>query len=243
MFEKRIIHARKKMREMRLAARNALANAGTLTFKPVSSAKWTDISRTWKGTVLVQIEHDNIKNCTPEMLCWWFHNLSRTTTWNGKDFNGSEVTFNHLWHHRDHVQVTPLTNASDGKINHGFLEGCNSRIDERFNEFHFHVNTVMHTIKLDNHEFTFLITMGGIPFGHITHLYEQETDGSSFYAETELGSQIPVIGWLFNWIVLPFIYNKKTAENWVRHNIEETGRTEDILPILYEHYKDDPDFA
>lgn len=239
MFEKKMVHADKTLRMMRLRARNVLERAGTPEFKPASSAKWTDVSRSWKGTVLVQIEHDDIKNCTPEMICWWFHNLSRTTTWNGVDFTGPEVTFYHLWHHRDHVQVTPLTDAPDGTKNHGFLEGCNSKIEERFNEFHFHVNTVMHTVTLNNEEFTFHITVGGVPVGHITHLYQKTEQGSSFYAETELGLQVPVVGWLFNWLILPFLYNKKDAENWVRHNVEETGRTEDILPVLYKHYHEE----
>ena len=30
--------------------------------------------------------------------------------------------------------------------------------------------------------------------------------------------------------------NKKTAWNWIAHNVEETGRTEDVLPILYAKY-------
>ncbi|MDO4198740.1 MAG: hypothetical protein Q4D13_07110 [Erysipelotrichaceae bacterium] len=235
---KKIVHTNQKLRTMRLHARSTLKKAGTLEFKPVTSAKWTDISRGWDGRVLVQIEHDDVKNCTPEMICWWFHHLSETTTWNGKDFSGPEVTFNHLWHHRDHEYVIPLTNAADGTINHGFLEGCDSKIQERFNEYHFHVDTVMHTTKLDASEFTFDIMFAGLKAGHITHLYEAVDGGSSFYAETQIGFDFPVLGWLFNWLILPFIYNKKTAEHWVRHNIEETGRTEDILPILYRNYVD-----
>ena len=94
----------------------------------------------------------------------------------------------------------------------------------------------MHTTKLDDHEFTFLITAGGMPFGRITHLYEQEEDGCSFYAETEMGCRVPIVGWLINWLLLPFVYNKKTAWNWIAHNVEETGRTEDVLPVLYAKY-------
>lgn len=230
------IHFNEQLRQEHLAARNALAKAGRLPFKARSSAKWADISRSWNGTVLVQIEHDNIKGVTPEMIRWWFENLARTTNWNGKDFSGPEISFYHLWHNRDHIALTPLNNTPGRTENQGFQEDADSRIEERFNEVHFHVNTVMHTTKLDNHEFTFLITACGMTFGRITHLYEQEEDGCSFYAETEMGSHIPVVGLLINWLVLPFVYNKKTAWNWIAHNIEETGRTEDILPILYTKY-------
>lgn len=240
-MKKRNIHFSEQQRHGHLAARNALEKAGRLAFKERSSAKWTDISRSWNGTVLVQIEHDRVKDVTPEMIRWWFENLARTTNWNGVDFSGPEISFYHLWHCRDHIALTPLNSVPGGPENHGFQQGADSRIEERFNEVHFHVHTVMHTTKLDNHEFTFLITAGGIPFGRITHLYEQEEDGCSFYAETEMGSRIPVIGWLINWLLLPFVYNKKTAWNWITHNVEETGRTEDVLPILYAKYAKETD--
>lgn len=96
---KRNIHASEKLRSSRLLARKALVKAGTPEFKLESSAKWVDISRNWKGTVLVQIEHDDIHNCTPEQLLWWFHHLSDTTTWNGVDFSGPSISNYHLWHH------------------------------------------------------------------------------------------------------------------------------------------------
>jgi|GEM_PF-1519694 len=222
------------LRQQRLLARKALEHAGRLPFKPETSAKWISIRRKWNGAILVQIDHDTIHHVTPEMMRWWFENMAGTTTWNGIDFSGPEIKSYHLWHHRDHVAVTPLTHGRDGRENKGFLPGCDSKIEERFNEIHFHVNTRMHTTRLDDREFTFEIKFCGLTFGHITHLYAPEGDGISFYAETEIGSRLPVLGWLLNWLVVPFVYNKKTGEHWVRHNIEETGRTEDILPVLFE---------
>lgn len=224
-----------KLREERLIARNVLKKIDKLPFKATSSAKWTDITRTKNGSILVQIEHDDAKGVTPEMLKWWFEHLSCTTTWNGEDFSGSEVTLYHLWHHRDHVAVTPLTDAPDGRKNTGFCEGADSQIHERFNEFHDHIHFTMHTTKLDEHEFTFQIMAGGVAAGHIKHTYEAIEDGCTFYAETRVGMDTPIIGWLFNHTILPLIYSKRSGENWIRHNIEETGRTQDILPILYEN--------
>lgn len=224
-----------QLRNQRLLARNALKQNGTLPFKPESSAKWASIHRCPNGCMLVQIQHDDAANVTPEMLKWWFEHLSCMTDWNGKDFSGPPVSLYHLWHHRDHVSVTPLTDAPDGAKNTGFSVGADTRIHEVFNEFHFTVYARMHTVKLDQSEYTFLIKFGPLTAGHIQHLYSPVDGGSSFYAETKLGLEIPILGWLFNWLVLPFIYNKKTAENWVRHNVEETGRTQDILPILYQN--------
>jgi hypothetical protein len=222
-----------KLRKQRLLARDALKCAGKLDFKPESSAKWSAITKNRDGSILIQIEHDDAKDISPKMLLWWFEYLGCTTTWNGEDFSGPEVTLYHLWHHRDHVAVTPLSDAPGGKKNLGFLEGADSQIHECFNEFHSIVHQHMRTTKLDEREFTFSIMAGPFPAGHIKHTYEPVEGGCSFYAETKVGMDVPVIGLIFNWLILPFIYTKKSAEHWIRHNIEETGRTQDVLPILY----------
>ena len=79
--------AESELRQNRLNARKALENFGDCTFKPESSAKWINIVRNWTGKLSVKIQHDSIKNVTPEMMKWWFENLAGTTNWNGIDFN------------------------------------------------------------------------------------------------------------------------------------------------------------
>jgi len=221
------------LKAAKLNARNAIIKSGSKEFKTQGSAKWTDITMKSDGHILVQIEHDDIKGVTGEMIKWWFENLAGYTTWNGVDFSGPEVALYHLWHHRDHVAVTPLSNAPDGTINHGFREGADSRIEERFNEVHHHVYDHMHTITLTDREFTFNIMQGNKVAGHISHIYEPVEEGLSFYAETEVGMYGGFAATLFNKLVLPHIYTTTDAEHWIYHNIEETGRTEDVLPVLF----------
>ena len=108
---------KRKLRARRLLARNVLERIGHVNFKPETSAKWVAITCSWDGSIRVQIEHDNIKGVTPDMMRWWFENLDMTTKWNGVDFSGPEVSFYHLWHHRDHVAVTPLTTELNNKVN------------------------------------------------------------------------------------------------------------------------------
>lgn len=219
------------LREARLAARAVLERRGQLGFKPVTSAKWVDIKRSWTGMLHVQIEHDTVHGCTPEMIRWWFENLGRKTTWDGVGFNGPPVSFYHLWHHRDHVAVTPLTGSETG-----FVKGGRTRVTEQFNDFHEEINVDAVTDRLDDTEFTFSVKLLGMTVCQIVHLYSPEKDGSRFFAETIIGIDIPIIGWFFNWFIAPFIFSKSTGENWIRHNIEETGRSESIIPPLYDHY-------
>lgn len=223
-----------ELRVERLRARAALAAAGTLAFKPVSSAKWTNVEVSRRGAIRVQIAHDDINGVTPEMLKWWFENLSGTTMWNGTDFSGPEIYNYHLWHHRDHIRITPLTDAADGTKNCGFREGALTRIDERFNDYRDVVKSVMRTTRLDTSEFDFdILGPGGRPAGRIVHRYAPVPGGVSFYAEAAVDFPGAIVGRLMNWFIRPRVFSKATADHWIQHNIEETGRTEDILPVLY----------
>ncbi|PTQ90609.1 hypothetical protein [Agitococcus lubricus] len=219
------------LRSQREQARQVLCRAGVAGFKAENSAKWVNVKRDWQGKLYVQIEHDTVRGCTPAMIRWWFENLGQKTTWDGQGFNGAEIAFYHLWHHRDHVAVTPLNGS-----HHGFAVGKKTRIQEQFNDHHERISVEVVTDRLDDEEFTFTVYIMGIKVCRIVHLYSSEAEGSRFYAETEVGFDLPVIGWLLNWFVLPFIYSKTTAEHWIRHNIEETGASEGIIPPLYHHY-------
>lgn len=219
------------LRAARLNARQALARAGCLDFKPVSSAKWIDIERDWNGQLHMRIEHDTVRGCTPEMLRWWFENLGRTTKWDGIAFEGPEVSFYHLWHHRDHVAITPISGSKTG-----FIEGGLTGISEQFNDYRDVINVETLTEKLTDRENTFVVKRFGMTLCRIIHLYSPEEDGSRWYTETIIGSGLPVVGWFLNWLVMPWIYSKATGEHWIRHNIEETGRSESVIPVLYDHH-------
>lgn len=61
------------------------------------------------------------------------------------------------------------------------------------------------------------------------HRLEPEGDGCTFYSESYFGMKVPVIGFLFYWLILPFLYSRTSGENWIGDKIEETGRTEDAV--------------
>ncbi|MGI6233228.1 MAG: hypothetical protein ACOYJF_10330 [Prevotella sp.] len=234
------------LRAKRLIAREALMNAGKIEFKRYMSAKWADFYVDDHDRMFAVVQHDDVAGCTPEMIRWFFEHLGCCTTWNGRDFSGPQVSIYHLWHHRDHVAVTPLTDGPDKK-NLGFLEGANSRIHELTNEVNDVVYYEMNTVKLDNHEFTFNVMKDGVPTGHVKHVYEDNgKGGSTFYCETEVGlMDDSAKSRLINKALVPKLYSKQQGMEWIRHNIQETGRIQDVLPVLWEN-KDkvffDPDF-
>lgn len=231
-MKKRETHVKdiNRLRKQKIIAREALIRAGKLDFKRNSSAKWTDFSIDENGCMIASVWHDDLKGCTPEMIRWFFEHLGCCTTWNGIDFSGPKVSIYHLWHHRDHVAVTPLTDAH-GKKNLGFLQGARSRIHELTNEVNDVIYYDMDTVRLDTNEFTFQVMKGNKATGHVKHVYEPTKDGCTFYAETKVG--IDKGGFFINKFIVPRLYSKKSGMEWIHHNIQETGRMEDILPILY----------
>lgn len=219
------------LRARRLLARDALARAGTLEFKPVTSAKWVNIESTSNGGIRVQIEHDTIRGVTPEMMRWWFENLGGTTTWNGVDFTGPEITHYHLWHHRDHIAATRL--SPKGADTRTFAPSATSRIQEQFSDYNELIDATVVTTRLDEEEFNFEIKRYGLTVGRIVHHYSPESGGLRFYAETEIGIGLDTRLAAVPNLVRPFLYSRHTAEHWIRHNIEETGRSEHVIPVLY----------
>lgn len=222
-----------RLRKQRLLARDALVRAGKPDFKRQSSAKWADYIREENGCVAAKVQHDDIRDCTPEMIKWFFEHLGCCTIWNGVDFSGPEVSIYHLWHHRDHVAVTPLTSVGE-RENLGFQQAARTRIHELTNEVHEVIHFEMETVVLDTYKFTFNVMMGGKPTGHVKHIYTPTEDGgSTFYAETKVGLNSG--GTLLNKLFVPRLYTRQTGMNWIHHNIQETGRMQDILPVLYDH--------
>lgn len=230
MYQKRQTHIAdlERLREKRLLARSALERAGMLECKRQSSAKWADYAIDEKGCAVASVQHDDLKGCTPEMIRWFFEHLGCCTNWNGVDFSGPQVSVYHLWHCRDHVAVTPLTDCV-GQKNLGFLKGARSRIHELTNEVNDVIYFEMETVRLDAHEFTFNVMMGGKATGHVKHVYEPTDTGCTFYAETRVGLESG--GW-FNRLV-PRLYTRQKGMEWICHNIQETGNLQNIAPVLY----------
>jgi hypothetical protein len=236
-----------RLRKDHEIARQALVRAGKKQFKRESSAKWADYVQDERGCFFAQVQHDDLEGVTPEMIVWFFEHLGCCTTWNGIDFSGPEVSIYHLWHNRDHVAVTPLTDAADGTKNLGFREGAKSRIHELTGEVNDVIYFEMETVCLNEHEFTFNVMKGGKATGHVKHVFGPCEGGSTFYAETMVGmTEGGAEAKAFNKAVIPKLYSKTSGMQWIHHNIQETGRVQDVAPILFANQDKvffDPEFT
>ena len=57
------------------------------------------------GGLTATVKHELMRGVTIDHLIWWFHNIDKTTTFNGRDFKGAAIDAYKLWHPHDHIRV------------------------------------------------------------------------------------------------------------------------------------------
>jgi hypothetical protein len=69
------------------------------------------------------LKHELMRGVTIDHLIWWFHNIDRTTTFNGRDFNDATINAYKLWHPLDHIKVKwkKKSRMTRGTFNPGLL--------------------------------------------------------------------------------------------------------------------------
>jgi DAPG hydrolase PhiG domain len=109
--------------------------------KPLSSAN-VSFEKQVNGQIIMKIEHDTVRGVTPQMLRWWFENLSEPMQYEGKPYARYL-----LWHPRDHIHWALVRRSPDG----GTGQGAYFRIVEAFAANPaFYVDSVEHVEKLDD---------------------------------------------------------------------------------------------
>lgn len=112
------------------------------------------------------------------------------------------------------------------------------RITEQFNDLNEKVDVTVLTERLNDREFTFSVKRFRMTVARTIHLYSPEDGRSRFYVETVVDVDVPIIGWFINWAVIPFPFLTTTTEHQIRNNIEETGRSKSVIPVLYNYSHD-----
>jgi hypothetical protein len=173
------------------------------------------------------IEHDIVRGVTPRMLAWWFANLEGDIVIAGRRVNRYRA-----WHPYDHVHASYARRLPDGSVGPGaaiclreFLNG-----DPRYP-----VATVTTIEKLDEQGFIHNPQLHGIQgLVRMEYTFEQVPDGTRYVNRLLIGGSH---GWrrrVTPWLQR-FGFPEARGLAWLRHNIEEVGLFEHILPPLYRH--------
>ena len=170
------------------------------------------------------IDHQPLPGVTPAMLLWWFQNIGGVMTY------GDRVVPNYLaWHPIDHIRWE-LARAAPGG---GAREGARFRIVEAFQgRPEFYVDTTETVEKLDETGIRLVRRIAGVSVLQLSHTWSACTGHTHYVSVLEVGANTALLTTV-NRHLTRRRFPLPMARGWVRHNIEEVGVLEHILPAAY----------
>jgi hypothetical protein len=192
--------------------------------KPLESAT-TSLSYDEHGRMVMHIKHDLVKGISPEMVAWWFGNI-------GGEFevDGSRLNKYLAWHPSDHILWQLAKPGPDGRAS----VGAQFRIVEAFGRNPaFYVDVIDTVTRLDASGFTAVTYCLGREISHLNHDFVRMAGGTKYLSTLTIGSALPLIGRGFNAVVHRTIFTEAMGHAWLKHNVEEVGLLEHIIPRAY----------
>ncbi len=189
--------------------------------KPVESAA-TSLSYDEHGRMVMRIRHDVLKGISPDMLAWWFANIG-----GDMQVGGSRMNKYLAWHPNDHIAWELARPGLDGRAS----VGAQFHIVEAFGRNPDHYIDVIDTVtRLDPSGFTGVSHMLGVEISRLNHDFVAVEGGTQYLSTLTIGSSLPILGRLFNAFAFRAIFTEAMGRAWLKHNIEEVGLLEHIIP-------------
>ena len=183
----------------------------------------TSLSRLPDHRLLLTIRHVPLEGVTPEMLVWWFQNIEGTIT-----VEGHEYPRYLIWHPFDHIayEATRLPNGRIGA-------GVRFRIVEAFGrDPGLRIDTRDHVDLLDESGLRLSGRFAGLEFVSLHHRFTHEGSGTQ-YDSTMLVGLPGRLGRLLNPLIIRRVFGERHGRAWLKHNVEEVGLFEQMLPPLF----------
>ena len=189
--------------------------------RPIESAtvRYTDAPHHRRR---VTIDHRPLSGLTPAMLLDWFTHLGETMSYGGEIID----RYLRLASHRPH-QMGTARPAPKG----GAAEGARFRMVEAFGgRPEYTIDEIARVEKLDETGIRLVKRIGGVPVFQLEHTWSAGADGAHYVTVMDLGVRSPLLAPVNRIVCQQFPDDKVRA--WVKHNIEEVGQLEYLLPQL-----------
>ncbi|MGV0834512.1 hypothetical protein [Mycolicibacterium thermoresistibile] len=168
------------------------------------------------------IVHRPLAGVTPDMLLDWFTHLDGVI-----DYGGVTIDRYLAWHPIDHIRWELAAPAPGG----GAGEGARFRIVERFGgRPEFHVDVVDRVEKLDETGIRLVQRIAGVMVFQLEHTWSPGPEGAHYVSVLDVGARSAWFSPVNRLLCRRFPDHMMRA--WVRHNIEEVGQLEYLLPQL-----------
>lgn len=192
--------------------------------KPLSSAV-TSLRYDARGRMVMHIRHDLLKGLSPEMVAWWFAHIGGDI-----DIDGVRLNRYLAWHPLDHIHWRLVKPAPGG----GAGPGAKFRIVEAFGRNpDFYVDVIDTVLRLDATGLTLAAYKLGIEVSRLTHDFTAIGLDTQYVSTLTIGSGVPALSALLNPILHRAAFTEAMGYAWLRHNVEEVGLLEHIVPRLY----------
>jgi len=181
------------------------------------------IQRFSRNRVRMTIDHEPLEGITPEMLLWWFRNIGGEMT-----YAGETVPCYRVWHPLDHIGWELKREAPGG----GAGEGAQFHIVEAFaRDPRMLVDTVDTVEKLDRTGIRLVFRLVGAQLFQLEHTWSAAEGRTHYVSVFDLGARNPLFAPV-NAFVRRRLFTPAMDAAWIKHNVEEVGLLEHILPQL-----------
>ena len=192
--------------------------------KPVESGR-TSLSYDEHGRMVMRIHHDLLKGVSPEMVAWWFGNI-------GGDMDVEGVRLNRylVWHPLDHIHWQLAHPGPDGRAS----VGAKFRIVEAFGRTpDFYIDVIDTVTRPDRTGITLASYKFGLQISCLNHDFIA-ADGDTQYVSTlTIGTDLRWLSVGLNPLLHRAFFTEEMGHAWLRHNVEEVGLLEHIIPRIY----------
>jgi hypothetical protein len=172
----------------------------------------------------ITIDHQPLAGVTPAMLLDWFTHLDGTI-----EYGGAVINRYLAWHPIDHILWELARPAPGG----GAGEGARFHIVEQFGgNPDYKIDITDHVEKLDETGLRLVQRVAGIRVFQLEHTWSSCADGAHYVSVMDIGPRAAVLSPINRYAKHRF--PDHMARAWVRHNIEEVGQLEHLLPRLAE---------
>jgi len=183
------------------------------------------------GRLCIRIRHDILHGVSPKMLVWWFSNLEGDI-----QINGGLWPRYQIWHPIDHISIRYVRRRTHRTIGPGdrihIREVLCGRCD-------YLIDMVSTIDKLDETGLIHGPRYLGLQVARLESTFTPVRGGTLFENSITFGPDMPLLGAFFSNIVRPRVFPDDKARAWIKHNVEEVGNYEFILPDLYARHMND----
>jgi hypothetical protein len=175
--------------------------------------------------MVMHIQHDLLQALSPEMLAWWFGNIGGEM-----EVDGVRVEKYLAWHPLDHILWELARPGLDG----GASTGAEFRIVEAFGRNpHFYIDVTEMVTRLDETGITLVGYRLGQQVSHLKHDFLAVPGGTQYVSTLTIGTSLPGLSAVLNPLIHRNVFPETMGRAWIRHNIEEVGLLEHIVPRIY----------